>query len=478
MNDTNPTSSVKRPLSPWLWVPTLYFAEGIPYFIVNVISVIMFKNLGMGNADIAVYTGLLYLPWVVKPLWSPFVDILRTKRWWIVSAQAVITLALVLAALSVSCARTFTLTLVIFWVTAFASATHDIAADGFYMLALDGGSQSLFVGIRSLFYRLSSIFGQGVLVVIAGLLERRTGSVPTAWTLTLALASVIFAAVTTYHAFFLPRPASDAGKLNSVAPSAGEGPDSEMENVEKEGVLSKKSIINENIKKEGSESVGLKEQTGEIFREFGRTFATFFRKRGVLVAMLFLLLFRLPEALLLKMLNPFLLDPVSEGGLGLSTQTVGIVYGTVGVIALTLGGILGGMAASRWGLRRSLLPMALCVALPCAVYVFLSAAQPASLLTINVCVALDQFGYGFGFTAYMLYMMYWSEGEFKTAHYSLCTAFMAMSMMLPGMVAGILEEWLGYRGFFILVVACCLVTVAVTLCLKVDPAYGKYSERK
>ncbi len=485
MTETEQTPMKKRELTPWLWVPTLYFAEGIPYFIVNSISVIMFKNLGMGNADIAVYTGLLYLPWVIKPLWSPFVDIIRTKRWWIITAQAVITIALVLAAFSVprgipdnspgTGVSTFLLTLIIFWITAFASATHDIAADGFYMLALKGGTQSFFVGIRSLFYRLSSVFGQGVLVVVAGLLETRTGNIPLAWRVTLLIGAVIFAAITIYHTFFLPKPASDAGKLNSVAPSAGEGPDSEMENVEKEGVSSKKSILNENIKKEGSESVGLKEQSKEIFREFGRTFATFFRKKGVIVAMLFMLLFRLPEALLLKMLNPFLLDPVSAGGLGLSTETVGVVYGTVGVLALTFGGILGGMAASKWGLKKSLLPMALCVALPCVVYVFLSVVQPSNLAVINACVALDQFGYGFGFTAYMLYMMYWSEGEFKTAHYSLCTAFMALSMMLPGMAAGWLEEWLGYRGFFIIVVVCCLVTVAVTLSLKVDPDYGKYS---
>ncbi len=491
-----------RPLSPWLWVPTLYFAEGIPYFIVNTISVIMFKNLGMGNAQIGLCTSLLYLPWVIKPLWSPFIDIIRTKRWWIVLTQGLVTAALLLAAFTVlrvpalsslsneaagvsdaaealagsvttlpSSAPVFTLTLILFWITAFASSTHDIAADGFYMLALEGGTQSLFVGIRSLFYRLSSVFGQGVLVVVAGILETRTGNIPLAWALTLGISALIFAALTVYHAFFLPRPSSDSLRVPSnVNPSPAETtrPSSaEGSNVETDA---QPSAV--------GPSAAFTTSAKEIFREFGRTFATFFRKKGVVLALVFLLLYRLPEALLLKMLNPFLLDPVSKGGLGLTTEAVGIVYGTVGVIALIVGGILGGVAASRWGLKKSLLPMSLCIALPCLVYLYMALAQPSSSLVISSCVALDQFGYGFGFTAYMLYMMYYSEGEFKTAHYSLCTAFMALSMMLPGLVAGFLQERLGYTGFFILVAICCLVTVAVTFCVNVDPKYGKYKNEK
>ncbi len=447
-------------ISPWLWVPTLYFAEGIPYFVVNTISVIMFKNLGMGNAQIGVCTSLLYLPWVIKPLWSPFIDIIRTKRWWIVVTQGLVSVALLLAALVVlripsptavpfaaetltgtmtfpPAAPVFTFTLILFWLTAFVSSTHDIAADGFYMLALEEGVQSFFIGVRSLFYRLSSVFGQGVLVVIAGILETHTGNIPLAWALTLAISAVIFVALTAYHTFFLPRPAADSLRAANFTASSK-----------------------------------------EIFKDFGRTFATFFRKKGVILAMVFLLLYRLPEALLLKMLNPFLLDPLSKGGLGLTTEAVGIVYGTIGVIALIIGGILGGIAASRWGLKKSLLPMALCLALPCLVYLYMSLAQPSSTLVISSCLALDQFGYGFGFTAYMLYMMYYSEGEFKTAHYSLCTAFMALSMMLPGLVAGFLQEWLGYTGFFILVAVCCFVTIAVTFCIRIDPEYGKYKDVK
>ena len=400
-------------MNPWWWIPTLYFAEGIPYFIVNNISVIMFNNMGMSKGDMALYTSLLYLPWVIKPLWSPFVDIIKTKRWWIMAMQILMSVAFALVA--------FTLP---------HPSAETIAADGFYMLALNPGDQSLFVGIRSTFYRLSSIFGQGVLVVIAGVLERKTGDIPQAWSLTLVISAVIFSAVTLWHTFRLPSPASDA--LRREVGSAK-----------------------------------------EIFVEFGRTFATFFSKKHVWLAMAFMLLYRLPEAFLVKMMNPFLLDPMAEGGLGLSTETVGIVYGTIGVAALTVGGILGGIAASRWGLKKSLWPMAMSLTLPCLSFVFLAAFQPENIFLISFCVALDQFGYGFGFTAYMLYLIYFSEGEFKTAHYSLCTAFMALSMMLPGMVAGYLQEALGYVWFFGFVMVCCLVTVLVTFLLKVDPQYGK-----
>lgn len=426
--------------NPWLWVPSLYFAEGLPYFLVNNISVIMFKNMGMSNGDLALYTSLLYLPWVIKPLWSPFVDVLKTKRWWIVAMQVLMAAAFFLLALTLPRPSAqqiaggdigvspFIVTLVIFYITALASATHDIAADGFYMIALDNHTQSVFVGIRSTFYRIASVFGQGVLVVIAGLLERKTGNVPLAWTLTIAFSAVLLGAIALWHVFKAPK----------------------VETTPEQGRSSK-----------------------EIFRELGRSFVTFFQKKQVWFAMVFMLLYRLPEAFSVKMLNPFLLDSPSVGGLGLSTEMVGIVYGTVGVIALTLGGILGGLAAGKWGLKKSMWPMALSLALPCAVYLFMAITQPAQIWVITLCVALDQFGYGFGFTAYMLYMMYFSEGEYKTSHYALCTAFMALSMMLPGLVAGHLQEALGYTGFFWMVMVCCLATVFVTLFAKVDPAYGK-----
>ena len=397
----------------------------------------MFTNMDMPNGELALYTSLLYLPWVIKPLWSPFVDIIKNKRWWIIAMQILMSAAMLLLPFvlphnygeAIVESPLFFATLGLFWITAFASATHDIAADGFYMLELDSGTQSEFVGIRSTFYRLSSIFGQGVLVALAGVLDNYTVDVHMAWKITLVLSALIFSAVTLYHTFTLPRPSSDRMSSSKTAM--------------------------------------------DIVKDFGRTFVTFFQKRYILIALLFMLLYRLPEAFLVKMMNPFLLDSLSEGGLGLSTEAVGIIYGTVGVAALTVGGILGGIAASRWGLKKSLWPMAMALTLPCLSFVFLAAFQPTNLWVIGSCVCLDQFGYGFGFTAYMLYLIYFSEGEFKTAHYSLCTAFMALSMMLPGLVAGYIQESLGYTSFFGFVMVCCLVTVFVTLLLKVDPKYGK-----
>jgi PAT family beta-lactamase induction signal transducer AmpG len=431
----------------WYWIPTLYFAEGIPYFIVNNISVTMFTKMGVPNGEMALFTSLLYLPWTIKPLWSPFVDILRTKRWWILAMQLLMSAAFILLTLSIphpaatviadkaTPVSLFTFTLILFIITAFASATHDIAADGFYMLGTNTEEQSFFVGIRSTFYRLSSIFGQGVLVYIAGLLEKNTGNIPLAWQITMGVTAVMFTLLSIYHLFAIPRPAADVPHLDKEAGGTA----------------------------------------GEIMREFGHTFATYFKKPGVWLAIGFMLLYRLPEAFLLKMVNPFLLDSTTQGGLGLDTEEVGIVYGTIGVLFLTVGGIIGGIAASRWGLRRSLWPMAAFITLPCATFVYLSMAHPTSLVVISVCIAVEQFGYGFGFTAYMLYMMYFSEGKFVTAHYAICTAFMALSMMIPGMVAGFLQESLGYEMFFWMVMACCIATLVMTFMVRqrIAPDYGK-----
>lgn len=423
--------------NPWTWIPTLYFAEGIPYFLVNSISVAMFTGMGMPKGEMSLFTSLLYLPWVIKPFWSPFVEIFKSKRWWIISMQILMSAAMCLLPFVLpqgpgtefASAPLFYVTLSLFWVTAFASATHDVAADGFYMLGLDTNKQAEFVGVRSTFYRLSSIFGQGVLVAVAGLLQKKSGDIHMAWQLTLILTALIFVAVTLYHTWALPRPSSDRMNVMSSA--------------------------------------------SQIRRDFISTFKSFFMKKFIWVALIFMLLYRLPEAFLIKMIYPFLTDNTASGGLAMSDQEYGFVYGTIGVVALLLGGILGGVTISRWGLRKSLWPMALSLTLPCLSFVFLAMYQPESNWIIGSCVALDQFGYGFGFTAYMLYMIYFSEGQFKTAHYSICTGFMALSMMLPGLIAGYVQEWLGYTSFFIFVMVCCLVTVAVTFVVKVDPEYGK-----
>ena len=405
--------------TPWIWVPTLYFAEGLPYFIVTTIALVLFKDLGMDNGTLALVTSLISLPWTLKPLWSPFVDIFKSKRWWILGMQAIMAVAVAVIALMLPRMSTFTPVLLLFVVVAFASATHDISADGYYMIALDQRRQSAFVGIRNTFYRIAMVFGQGVLVVIAGLLEKRSGDTPKAWSLTLIITAAILAAISLYHSFLLPKPDDD--------------------------------------------KVAEKKRAGEVFREFGNAFATFFTKKGVWLAVAFMLLFRLPEAFSVKMLYPFFSDSLSAGGLGLDKAAYGIVYGTAGVIALLAGGILGGLHISRSGLKKCIFPMALSLALPCVVYLIMAIFQPSSLLTIGALVVLDQFGYGYGFTAYTVYMMRFSEGPLKTSHYALCTGFMALSMLIPGAVAGYLQQWLGYVGFFILVMLCCLATITVSL---------------
>lgn len=424
---------------PWgCWVPTLYFFEGLPYFIVNTVSVVILKRLGMDNGSLAMYTGLLYLPWVIKPLWSPFVDVLRTKRWWILLTQAIVCACVWMLSFYVNSdvlgkGGDFYIFLGIFWLMAFSSATHDIAADGFYMLALNEHRATQLVGVRNTFYRVASVFGQGVIVWMAGVIELKMGNIPAAWSMTMRIVAVLLLAIFIWNLFAVPAPAADAPR---------------------------------------SESRSMK----GVARSLWLSFASFFKKKGIVAALLFMLLYRLPESLIIKMINPFLLDPVDSGGLGLATDAVGMAYGTAGAMALIAGGILGGFVAGKYGLKKCMWPMALSLTLPCLVFVWMAFARPSSLFLITSCICLDQFGYGFGFTAYTLYLMYFSRGEYKTSHYSLCTAFMALGMMLPGMVAGYLQECLGYRWFFIVVILCFMATFAAVWSVKVDSEYGKKAD--
>ena len=399
----------------------------------------LFAKMGVPNDQLAFFTTLLYFPWFLKGLWSPFVDILRTKRWWIIAMQILLTALCVLLTISLphpaaetiaekaTSVSTFRFTLILFIIAAFASATHDIAADGYYMLAHDSKSQAAFVGIRSTFYRIAAVFSQGVLVYIAGAIENKTGNIPLSWQVTLGATSVVMLLVTVYHCFFLPKPEEDQPR---------------------------------------------EEVSGaQVWHELGESFATFFTKPGVGLAIGFMLLYRLSEGFLVKLSQPFLVDSkasfvrngqVFGGGLALNTDTVGLLYGTIGVIFLLLGGILGGSYISRKGLKKSLWIMAAALTLPSFVYCYLSMAQPESLWLIGTAVSFEQFGYGFGFTAYMMYMMHFSEGKYKTAHYAICTAFMALSMMIPGFVAGALELAVGYSTFFWIANACSITTFIIT----------------
>lgn len=412
---------------PWRWIPTLYFGEGIPYVVVMTLSVVMYKNLGVSNTEIALLTSWLYLPWVIKPLWSPLVDLLGRKRLWIVGLQFALGAALAMVALALPGPHFLRLTLAVLWLMAFASATHDIAADGFYLLALPAHEQSALVGVRSLFYRLAMIAGQGGLVVLAGALTDAGGSALGAWRSVFALLAAGFGLLAAYHAWALPRPAADHPVPRS----------------------------------------------GTFRADFAAVFAAFFRKPGIARILAFLLLYRFAEAQLLKLVTPFMLDPRAAGGLGLRTQDVGIAYGTVGVVALTVGGLLGGWVVSRAGLKELLWPLVLCMHLPNAVFVALALTQPSSLALVSAAVGLEQFGYGFGFTAYMVYMLMVAEGEHRTAHYALCTGFMALGMMLPGMPAGWLQAQLGYTGFFVWACVATIPSFAAAALIRIEPGFGR-----
>ena len=418
---------------PWTWVPSLYFAEGLPYVVVMTLSLVMYKRMGISNTETALYTSWLNLPWVIKPLWSPFIDLIKTKRWWVTSMQLLIGAGLAGIAFTLPASHFFTTTLAIFWLIAFSSATHDIAADGFYMLGLNLRQQALFVGIRSTFYRLATIAGQGLLIMLAGYLERITGRISYAWSLTFFVLAGLFLALWIYHTFALPRPQTDKAVSHSSATT--------------------------------------------LLNDFLRTFRSFFQKEHAAVAILFMLLYRLPEAQLAKLSIPFLLDSTEQGGLGMTTEQIGFAQGTIGIIGLTLGGILGGIAAARHGLKRWLWTMVWAISLPDIVYVYLSYAQPTNLLLINSCIFIEQFGYGFGFTAYMLYLIHFSEGPHKTAHYAICTAFMALGMMLPGMAAGWIQETVGYRLFFIWIMFCTAVTFGVTALLRFDDTENSETQK-
>ena len=437
-----------KSINPWLWVPTLYFLEGIPYFLVNNISMVMFNQMGVPNGEMSFFTTLLYFPWALKFLWAPFVDLIKTKRWWFLTMQflmlglAVLTIFSiphpspeVIAAMGTE-VKLFTGVLIAFIIMAFASATHDIAADGFYMLALTSGVQAEMIGWRSVFYRLSNVFCNSALIAIPGIIydwtiKQGEANMPMAWKVTMVITAVIFAIMAVWHVFFTPRPDTDKPNADTTV----------------------KDIV-----------------TG-----FGKAFATYFTKPALWVAIAFMLLYRLPEGFLMKMIYPFLLGARDTGGLGMTMQELGVVYGAIGVIFLLLGGILGGYYISKVGLKKAFWWMALAMTLPCLSFVYLSMFLPTNMVYIAIAIAIEQFGYGFGFTAYMMYMMFFSEGEFKTSHYAICTSFMALSMILPGLVAGYIQEAIGYQHFFWMVIACSVATFTVTFLARriVDANYGK-----
>ena len=416
------------PRASWAWVPTLYFAEGLPYVLVVTVSAIMFKQLGISNADVALYTSWLYLPWVIKPFWSPFVDLVKTKRWWLLLTQVILGAGLAGVALTLNTTNFFRWSLAILWLLAFSSATHDISIDGFYMLGLDEGEQSLFVGIRNTAYRIAMIAGQGGLLILVGQFEKLFGSTVRAWSLGFMIAGALMILLWLYHSYILPHPVADCTTGTT---------------------------------------------SSNILKEFGMTFVSYFQKPHILTALLFILLFRFPEAQLGKIAPLFLVDSAAAGGLELTTSQVGFAQGTLGVIGLLLGGILGGLTLSRFGLKKCIWYMVAAISVPDLVYVYLSWLPTQNMALISTCIFIEQMGYGFGFTAYTLFLMYFARGEHQTSHYAISTGIMALGMMLPGMISGMLQEHMGYRTFFIWVIACCAVTCVVSAIIKYEPDFGK-----
>jgi len=415
--------------NPWFWVPTVYIAEGVPYMIAMTVSVVLYKNLGLSNKEIAFYTGWLYLPWVIKPLWSPFVDLFRTKRFWVVLMQLAIGASFAGVALTLPATDFVRYTLAMFWIMAFSSATHDIAADGFYMLGLSTPEQAAFVGVRTVFYRVATIASKGGLVILAGALQKSGYPVASAWSITFLVAAAVFLALCIYHFFVLPCPASD----HSATLARGKN----------------------------------------LLAEYFRILTLFFRRKDIVVIICFFLFYRLAEAQLVKMVAPFLLDSPADGGLGLTTENVGVIYGTIGVVALMLGGLLGGYVIYRNGLKFWLWPMVIIMHVPDLIFVYLSQTQPESLWLIGAAVAIEQFGYGFGFTAYTMYMIMVSQGEYKTVFYAIATGIMAVGMMIPAMASGWIQEMLGYKNFFFWILLTTIPGFIVAALVKIDPEYGK-----
>ena len=412
----------------WAWVPTLYFAEGLPYVLVVTVSSIMFRQLGISVADVTLYTSWLYLPWVIKPFWSPFVDLVKTKRWWLLLTQIILGAGLAGVGLTLNTTDFFKWSLTIMWLLAFSSATHDISIDGFYMLGLDEGEQSLFVGIRNTAYRIAMIAGQGGLLILVGQFEKLFGSTVRAWSLGFMVAGAIMILLWLYHSYILPHPVADC-------------------------------------------TTGI--SGSNILKEFGMTFVSYFKKPYIIPALLFILLFRFPEAQLGKIAPLFLIDSAAEGGLALTTAQVGFAQGTLGVIGLLLGGILGGITLSKYGLKKCIWFMVAAISVPDLVYVYLSWMPTQNMVLVSSCIFIEQLGYGFGFTAYTLFLMYFARGEHQTSHYAISTGIMALGMMLPGMISGMLQESMGYRTFFIWVIACCAVTCVVSALIKYEPDFGK-----
>lgn len=359
-------------------------------------------------------------------------DNISTKRFWIIATQLLLGSGFAILGLTLQITDYLRWSLIVFWLLAFSSATHDIAADGFYMLGLNQKEQSFFVGIRNTAYRIAMIAAQGGIVILAGILGKQAQNPKTAWTLVFVGTGVVYFSIAIYHWMIFPKPRlDDKRRISSFA---------------------------------------------GIFKSYGITILSFFKKPQFFVSLLFILLYRLGEAQLGKIAAPFLMDDPAVGGLGYNKEQVGFLYGTVGVLALVGGGLLGGILASKKGLKYWMWPMVMAMNLPNLSYVYLAYFPPSGMAITGILIALEQFGYGLGFTAFTLYLIYFSEGELRTSHYAFATGFMALGMMFPGMISGWIQEQIGYQFFFIWVFLCTLPGFLLVRFLTIEPKFGMKEE--
>ncbi|MGB2867385.1 MAG: MFS transporter [Bacteroidota bacterium] len=409
-------SNVVRRRHPALWVPTLYTAEGLPFVVVNVVSALMYKSMGLSDGEIAFFTTLVAWPWMLKPLWGPVLEMFKTKKYFVVATQFVGGVCFGLLALTLQLPDFFQWSLVLFALIAFNFATHDIAADGVYINVLTDKEQAQYVGWQGAFYNVGKILSQGVFVILAGRLERTLG-VAHAWMIVMGLFGAILVLLSLYHSRFLP----SGGASSQV------------------------------------------KAVGEAFQMFRDVVRTFFQKKYILWAVAFLILYRFAEGQAIKIVPLFMRATREQGGLGLSTEDIGILYGFLPPFAFILGSILSGYYTANRGLRKSLLVLCAFFNIPFAAYAFLAIAQPNDFSIIEIAVVFEYFGYGFGFVGLTLFMMQQiAPGKYKMAHYAFATALMALGYNIPSMLSGYLSDYLGYKHFFLWVMVATIPSFLAT----------------
>jgi MFS transporter, PAT family, beta-lactamase induction signal transducer AmpG len=409
-------NNLVKKINPAFWVPTLYFAEGLPFVVINVVSVLMYKAMNVSDARIAFFTTIVIFPWTLKPLWGPFLEMFKTKKYFVVATQFIGGISFGLLALTLQTHNFFGYSLAFFAIIAFNGATHDIAADGVYINVLDSKEQAKYIGWQGAFYNVAKVLSQGAFVFIAGELEQSIGLV-TAWTIVMTVFGAIMVLLSLYHSRMLPV---------------------------------------------GGSSEPIK-TAKEAFATFRKVFITFFEKKYIAWGIAFIILYRFAEGQAMKIVPLFLRAARSVGGIGLSTAQIGIIYGFFPPAAFILGAILAGYFTSKLGLRKSLFILCAFFNIPFAVYVFLAFALPVSLYTIGAAVVFEYFGYGAGFIGLTLFMMQQiAPGKYKMAHYAFATGIMNLGLMIPSALSGFISDFLGYKHFFLWVMIATIPSFLIT----------------